>query len=148
MWYWFCLIWSQILSTAGSSVCVSDWSHSTSRRHIQETLRWFCWPAAEFSGWSGSSRTGSGSRPTDWRFSGAECPERRPVWPRRAPWRSVASGGDQRKLLQRTQCTTTTHSCLQTVPFWTVTTTSGPHPAETLLPSGAASGRKMCFWPS
>lgn len=118
----------------GSSVWASDWSPSTLLQTILGTLRWFCRATAEFSVWSGSSRTGSRSRLLGWRFFGAERPQRRPACPPRAPWRSVVLREDQRTVQQRTQCTTTTHWCLQTVQSSTVTTTSRQN--QTLLPGG------------
>lgn len=124
-----------------SSISGSDWLPLTPLQPTQGILRWFCQTGPKLSIWLGSSRTGSGSRPPDWRFSRGGCPQRRPACPQRAPWRSVASKEGQRKVLQRTLCTMTTNCCLQTVRSSTVITTSGQN--QTLLPGGLDTVDKL-----
>lgn len=103
---------------------MSDWYLSPRPQRTLETLRLFYRATAQFLVWVWS-RTELGSRPRAWRFSVAECQQRRPACPWRARWRSAASKEGQRRVLQRPPCIMTTDCHLQTVPSSTTTTTLG-----------------------
>lgn len=87
---------------------MSDWYLSPRPQRTLETLRLFYRATAQFLVWWVWSRTELGSRPRAWRFSVAECQQKRPACPWRARWRSAASKEGQRRVLQRPPCIMTT----------------------------------------